>query len=618
MRLITATVPSSCTVALLGDTHDGSLGYDKTGVDRLVDKIAGSKNMRWAHVGDVCDAICSDDKRFVFNPDIPVPLQQTKSVVATFRPIAKKGLVMLKGNHDDKLHRIGEFLRDLIAEPLGVPFGGYTCKVQLADKHGPVCKLFLWHGPIRGSVTSNAKDYQQRQANMKARVRLYMENKASDCAVMAMGHCFDEETEILTPTGWKKHQELLPGQKVMTLNRDTGYLEYNTVEQVHRYTDYKELLHCSGKSYDFMVTPEHGLWTCSGLSGSGRANPYKEETAKEAEGKLRIMRCSGLMSPDAPGLPLNDAQIGFLAWLMAEGSLSCDGKGAINSIRIAQSDAPDGRLRALLECVDGSGLNWTMSRRYIAGVEEKCKDGTSVTHNYNAYRVTIDQAREAAAWITQYLSSEKDVHGALWGMNSQQAAVFIRNYMRADGHVYRSDTGQLATTRKSYADLLHGLLVKAGMRGTLSYRESKGQYTISVTKRTEVTVKKERWSRVPYSGVVWCVSVPNGTLVVRRRGKHLITLNTHKLLVVEPAPKLLIEDDGTKLRSRYLPAPLGSESYIEPDSRWYCNTGSYLKSQMLGHDSYAEMAGYDPIELGHIEVDIEDRKIARVRRVVAS
>lgn len=281
MRLMRSVIPSSCTVALFGDTHDGSRGYDKTGVDRLVDKIASDRNMRWAHMGDACDAICSDDKRFVFDPGVPVPLQQARSVVSTFKPIAKKGIAFLQGNHENKLHRFGDFAKELIADPLGVPYGGYVCKVQLADKFGPICKLFLWHGPIRGSITSSAKDHQQRQANMKAAVRRYLENKASDCAIEALGH-------------------------------------------------------------------------------------------------------------------------------------------------------------------------------------------------------------------------------------------------------------------------------------------------------------------------------------------------VHKLILVEPAPKLLLEDDGEKLHSRYLPAPRGSETYIEPDSRWYCSTGSYLKSQMLGCDSYAELAGYDPIELGHIEIDIRDRVIAGVRRVVAS
>jgi metallophosphoesterase superfamily enzyme len=45
------------------------------------------------------------------------------------------------------------------------------------------------------------------------------------CSV-AVGHCFDEETEILTRTGWKNYKDLVIGSEVMTYNRDKDKLEY--------------------------------------------------------------------------------------------------------------------------------------------------------------------------------------------------------------------------------------------------------------------------------------------------------------------------------------------------------------------------------------------------------
>lgn len=92
--------------------------------------------------------------------------------------------------------------------------------------------------------------------------------------------------------------------------------------------------------------------------------------------------------------------------------------------------------------------------------------------------------------------------------------------------------------------------------------------------------------------------------------------HTHKLLVSEPHPRLLMSDDGTKLVQHYLRVGDESANYIEPDCRWYCNTGSYLKSSIMGADSYAEIAGYDPIELGHLVVRVRDRKVVAIDRVV--
>lgn len=90
----------------------------------------------------------------------------------------------------------------------------------------------------------------------------------------------------------------------------------------------------------------------------------------------------------------------------------------------------------------------------------------------------------------------------------------------------------------------------------------------------------------------------------------------HQLIVVDPAPRLELSDDGEHIRQSYLSAGDGMATYIERDRRWYCATGSYLRSQMLGEDSYAEIAGYPPSELGHVRIRVEDRKVVSVESVV--
>lgn len=282
MRLLKAKMPSSFRLVLMGDLHIGSNGCHTGGIMTLMDEIAASSDMYFVCMGDWVDAVCSDDKRFHYTKgELSLPLQQCALAKELISPAAHRCLAALKGNHEDKLHRFGDITQDLIAAPLRIPYGGYVCKLALEDSWGPLFKSYLWHGPLRGSVTSNAKDYAQRQANMKAAVRRYLENKASDSSVMALGH-------------------------------------------------------------------------------------------------------------------------------------------------------------------------------------------------------------------------------------------------------------------------------------------------------------------------------------------------THRLLIMEPAPKLLMSDDGVQLKSSYLPHPEPGARYIEPDSRWYVNTGSYLKSQVLDEDSYAELAGYDPIELGHAEIVVEDRKIVAVKRMVCA
>lgn len=91
--------------------------------------------------------------------------------------------------------------------------------------------------------------------------------------------------------------------------------------------------------------------------------------------------------------------------------------------------------------------------------------------------------------------------------------------------------------------------------------------------------------------------------------------HTHKLLVKPPISELYLTDDGDRVRSSYTSTPQVAE-FINPDLRWYVNTGSFYKLYELGVSGYAEQAGYDPNELGHAIVRVEDGTIKTVDRVI--
>lgn len=146
-------------------------------------------------MGDWIDAICTDDKRFAHNPnpgprDIagPIPLRQAMLAAETFRPIASRGICGLMGNHELKLHRFGNLTKDIICRELNLPYGSYTARIKIVHKNKVLFRIFAWHGPAKGAVSSNAKDAEQRLANMKAALKMKMKYKMADCAVMAMGH----------------------------------------------------------------------------------------------------------------------------------------------------------------------------------------------------------------------------------------------------------------------------------------------------------------------------------------------------------------------------------------------------------------------------------------------
>lgn len=90
--------------------------------------------------------------------------------------------------------------------------------------------------------------------------------------------------------------------------------------------------------------------------------------------------------------------------------------------------------------------------------------------------------------------------------------------------------------------------------------------------------------------------------------------HTHKLIVSEPVNQLFLTTENDHITEHYTGYVGGN--YIHPDHRWYVNTGSFLKTSEEGVLSYSEYFEYDPVELGYAVVEVHDRQITGIRKVV--
>jgi hypothetical protein len=610
MEFISRPVPSNFNIFFFGDLHIGTKLFYAKGVSQFLEDLNGEhdgcKNNVAIGMGDYIEAIDHTDRRFdVDSIDLNKirPQQQIEHFIRLFEPVKDKIACLLIGNHEWTLLKYYDYAQSA-AHKLSVPYGTYSSVVtfQRKKKNKHILKVYVTHGS--GSINSIADDPERLEANLNLSLKRKLKNKAGDCAIQAMGHCFDEETEILTQRGWLRYEHLKPEDRVMTLNRGIDKLEFNDIEQFHEYASYKELIHCKSQCCDMMITPQHGLW-----AGTDACNQFREETAEDAFGKYRLFRTGGEYSDG--GVDLSDAQIRFIAWLMAEGYI--DHRDGSTTIRISQSNAPDGRLAVLLDCLDSADIQYRMRLKYPRG--SKGTNGVKKwTRNFDAYTIAVQEAKDVAAWVEEYLSDSKDIKQALRSMSSNQCKSFLETYTMADGHSYKPGRMQIATARKDHADFLHEIVVKSGNRATVCHRADKTGYVLSINPRHQTIVGKNSWEKVAYSGKVWCVSVKNGTLLVRRNGRAVVTLNTHKLLVAKPKKKLYLTSEDGELKQHYTKSEQTAQ-YIHPDHRWYINTGSFVRSQMRGISGYAERALYDPLELGYCVAKIRDRKIIGVDKV---
>jgi len=188
MQRITREIPLDCEIVALGDTHLGSVLCHRAGIKKVIDYIQSDPARLWVHMGDWIEAIATDDGRYQTDTtQEPIPLKQAKDAVAMFKPVAHKCVTGLSGNHENKLHRYGN-LAQYICEQLAIPYGTYSARVGFTHDNKILFRAFLWHGPTKGAINSAAKDWEQRQANMKAALKMKLKYKYGDCAVMLIGH----------------------------------------------------------------------------------------------------------------------------------------------------------------------------------------------------------------------------------------------------------------------------------------------------------------------------------------------------------------------------------------------------------------------------------------------
>ena len=317
----------------------------------------------------------------------------------------------------------------------------------------------------------------------------------------ATGHCFSEDVEVLTQRGWKKIIDVNPdGDLVGTYNKETGAFEYNSVKEKFIYDNYKELYHIKSNCIDIMTTDKHGF------IGYDRKGKLKEFTAEEfpSIGKISVpLACKKNIA-----IPINcsDTELKLLINICADASIED------NSFRFHLKKGR--KIQHLKELLRELGLEYS---------ERKQSCGTT--------KIRIS-TKDSKYYLDRYFPNRNKVLPQIirWASPSQ-ARVILEEYSITDGckNSVSKNSYQLSTSKKEEADILQELFVKSGMRSSVLKREA-GNYCITVNLRNESLIDgKRNVSIVPYSGKVSCVSVDNGTLVVRSKGKTIITQNTHRL-----------------------------------------------------------------------------------------
>lgn len=343
-------------------------------------------------------------------------------------------------------------------------------------------------------------------------------------------YCYDDQTELLTSEGWKKMPDVR-GDELVATRSPSGAFEWQHTKEgfVHSFDYDGHLVEFANKRVNLRVTPNHRMLTrWCGRNDGGWNRDWHIQRADfflgrdSATWQLPVTSTwvgddvAEMVIPDDPrrvanhrfgrGLtvPMEDF-CRFLGVFLAEGWVRPDR----NDIIVSQSpDSPD--LEGIALALKRVGLRW----------------------NYDAknMKFTASHAR-LAAWLRGCGQGAANKHLPEWMLNlaGPYLEAFLDGYTMGDGHTTVDGQRRWYTTSRLLADQVVEIVQKCGRSAWVQKRPPNGVGRLDhyyVAERREEAHLVPRPKLVPYHGKVYCPSVPNGIVYVRREGQAVWCGNT--------------------------------------------------------------------------------------------
>jgi hypothetical protein len=355
-------------------------------------------------------------------------------------------------------------------------------------------------------------------------------------------NCYDDQTEILTENrGWQLFANLNDGEPVATL-RD-GALSFERPTFYYRAPYLGEMVGCESDSLNFLVTPDHKLYTSKRQTRQKVWSEFGLEKASDAFGKTlrrfkRDAKWSGWTTPPwgevGPYAAWNTEKFfEFFGFWFAEGyaftgpRTDCEG----THYRLVVTQAK--YLAYTRDLLKACGFTWG----------EVAKES-----GFNfVISIATEEVKQLVKLLVQYGKSAPTKFLPHWIRNAPPAQLqaFLHGFLMGDGHIAQdsSEATRAYTSSKQLADDLQEIALKAGWvanlacypvrerrEGTLSFQSNFPQYVVTFLTKSRHSPHAAGWFRQQYEGMVYCIEVPTHVVYVRRGGKAFWCSQTYRQL----------------------------------------------------------------------------------------
>lgn len=357
--------------------------------------------------------------------------------------------------------------------------------------------------------------------------------------------CYDIKTEVLTEEGWKPFSHVAYTDKICTLNLDTEEIEYQSPQKIYQSKYRGKMYQLKTKRADLLVTPNHHLLYAPADFHTRR--PYRLKEARDLFRKSKILRKDGIWEGATPQyFTLPEVKIQHGSRFYSGFRTKAVKKFSIKSwltffgFWIAEGWTTEGKNGHYAVCI--SNQNHTL----MTGMKRILESfGYTVFWDKKITNTIRVRDYQLFHYLQQFgKASDKYIPIEVKSLSKELLGIFFKYYIKGDGHVYgRSEKGLSATTISTrLRDDLQELALKLGIsayyklhqkKGTLfsspsqkkEYRQSADSWNIYFVRRNRhsiipSTMKKNKYKEewVDYNGLVYCVSVPNRVVYIRRNG----------------------------------------------------------------------------------------------------
>ncbi len=356
--------------------------------------------------------------------------------------------------------------------------------------------------------------------------------------------CYDEKTEVLTNTGWKRFNAVNKEDEICTLNNKNNNIEYQKALNIFKRKYHGKMYKLKTKRVDLLVTPNHKLFV--GHCDFRKPVSFALRKSEEMINKSKRFKKDGIwvgVNPDNFILPAVKIKCGskyysgkrdkpekiipikkwlkFFGFWTAEGC-TYQGKYGDYGVYIYNNDREI--LLEMKSILEDFGYNPFIYKNILR------------VRDYQLF-----------SYLKQFgKSRDKFIPNRMKFLSKELLKIFFDYYIKGDGHRYgRNKKGLFATTiSKKLRDDLQEIALKIGFsayyklhnkKGILfkspgydykkEYKQSADSWVIYFIRQNihtvlPSTIKKwnyeEKW--VDYKGDVYCVQVPNHVIYVRRNG----------------------------------------------------------------------------------------------------